>query len=189
MKLTADALNHLLQQNSWAGEMLHPFSGKVIRIALPPLKSTLMIDGAGEFSAAAPDTIVDAEISLSPGAAMRLLMQPGAAPSLAVLQGDMELATTVGKVLQGLRWDLEEDLSRIVGDLPAHQLTQAGSRIKRELGRQAAATAGMFAEYWLEEAPLIAKRRHLQQFSRDVDGLRDDVERLAKRLESLEKKR
>ena len=189
MKLTADALNHLLRQNSWAGEKLRPFSGKVVRIALPPLKSTLMIDGAGEFSAAAPDTAVDAEISLSPGAAIRMLLQPDAAPSLATLQGDMELATTVGKVLQGLRWDAEEDLGRIVGDIPAHQLTQTGNRIKQELGRQAASFTGMFAEYWLEEQPLIAKRRHLEQFSREVDTLRDDVERLAKRMESLEQKR
>jgi ubiquinone biosynthesis protein UbiJ len=44
----------------------------------------------------------------------------------------------------------------------------------------------MFAEYWLEEQPLIAKRRHLEQFSRAVDALHEDTERLAKRLEKLE---
>jgi ubiquinone biosynthesis accessory factor UbiJ len=186
---SADALNHLLRQNSWAGWKLRPLCGKVIRLALPPFRTTLMIDGAGEFSAVTPDTAHDAEISLSPGAALRLLLQPGAAPGLVTLQGDMEVAATVGQVLQGLRWDFEEDLSRITGDIPAHQIARTGSRIRQEAERQAASVAGMLAEYWLEESPLIAKRVHLERFSRAVDTLRDDAERLAKRLEILEQKR
>lgn len=189
MKLTVDALNHLLRQNSWTIEKLRPFSGKVIRVTLPPFNSTLMIDGGGEFSGAAPESAIDAEISLSPAAALRLILQPEAASNLVTLQGDMELATTVGKVLQGLRWDAEEDLSRIVGDIPAHQLTQTGNRIRQEIGRQAASFAGILAEYWLEEQPLIAKRPHLERFSREVDTLRDDAERLTKRIASLEQKR
>lgn len=187
MKLTADALNHLLRQNTWAAEQLRPYAGKVVRLTLPPLQTTLAINGAGEFAAAAPDAPVDAEISLTPGAALRLLLQPDAAANLATLHGDTQLATAVGKVLHGLRWDAEEDLSRIVGDIPAHELSRAGARIKHELGRQAWSIAGMFAEYWLEERPLIAKKRHLEQFARDVDALRDDAERLAKRIERLEK--
>lgn len=186
MKLTAEALNHLLRQNGWASEQLRPFSGKVIRLTLPPFHSTLSIDQAGEFAAAAPDTPADAEIGLTPGAAIRLLVEPDAANGLVSLQGDSELASAVGKVLRGLRWDAEEDLSRIVGDIPAHELSQAASRIRREIGRQAWSIAGMFAEYWQEEQPLIAKKRHLEQFARDVDALRDDVERLAKRIERLE---
>ena len=186
MKLTADALNHLLRQNSWAAEKLRPFAGKVVRLALPPLQNTLCIDGIGEFAPAPPDAAVDAEIILTPGAALRLLFQPEAAASLVSLQGDPQLASTVGKVLQGLRWDAEEDLSRIVGDIPAHEMGQAGMHVRRELQRQAQSLAGMFAEYWLEEQPLIAKKRHLENFSRDVDTLRDDIERLTKRLQKLE---
>jgi len=189
LRLTADALNHLLRQNTWAAEKLRMHAGKTIRIAVPPFTSTLTVDGNGEFLSAAAASPIDAEIQLSAGAALRMLLQNGAASHAAMLQGDMELATSVGKVLQGLRWDLEEDLSRVVGDIPAHQLTQTGSHIRQELGRKASSLAGMFAEYWLEEQPLIAKKRHLDQFSRDVDTLRDDAERVTKRLEALEQKR
>lgn len=189
MRLTADALNHLLRQNSWAAEKLRPHAGKTIRIAISPLESTLMLDGAGEFSPASPDVQPDAEILLSAGAALRLLVAPEAAMNLAVLRGDMELAGAVGNVLRHLRWDVEEDLSRIVGDIPAHQLNQTGMRIRQEIGRQAASIAGMFAEYWLEEQPLIAKKTHLAEFSGKVDALRADAERLEKRLQRLEQKR
>lgn len=186
MKLSADALNHLLRQNSWAAGQLQPYAGKTVRLSLPPLQSTLTINAAGEFDAVTGND-ADATIALTPTAALRLLLQPESAASLATLSGDMQLATAVGKVLHGLRWDAEEDLSRVVGDIPAHELSRAGSAIKHELARQAQAIAGMLAEYWLEEQPLIAKKRHLEQFSREVDALRDDVERLEKRLQHLER--
>jgi ubiquinone biosynthesis protein UbiJ len=187
LKLTADALNHLLRQNSWATEQLRPYAGKVIRISLPPLHTTLAIDSTGEFNAVPSDTPHDAEIGLTPIAALRALLEPGNANGLATLHGDAEFAAAIGKVLRGIRWDAEEDLSRVIGDIPAHELSQAGKRLKQELGRQALSAAGMLSEFWLEEQPLIAKRRHIDAFSKDVDALRDDIERLAKRLERLEK--
>jgi ubiquinone biosynthesis accessory factor UbiJ len=186
-QLNAHFLNHLLRQNRQAQEELCAYAGKVVRIALPPLQSTLIVLEDGLFAPALADAAVDAEIGLPPSAALRVLLDPASASSLVSLQGDTELAASIGKVLRELHWELEEDLSRIVGDIPAHQLTQAATRIKNELGRQALSLAGMFADYWLEEQPLIAKRRHLEQFARDVDALRDDAERLEKRLSKLEK--
>lgn len=189
MKLTADALNHVLRQNTWTGEQLRPFAGKVVRISVPPLGVTLAIEPCGEFATAPLDANIDAEIVITPSSALRILLEPETASSAATLQGDTGLGAAVGKVLQGLRWDVEADLSRIIGDIPAHELSRASTRIRDEISRQALSLAGMFSEYWLEEQPQIAKKRHLEQFSQEVDALRDDVERLAKRLERLEKNR
>lgn len=189
MKLSARALNHLLSQNSWAEEKLKPHAGKVVQLSLTPLVSVLAITGSGHFESAPAGALPDASITLAPSAVLRVLFDPAAAAAVSRIDGDAGLAGAVGNVLQGLRWDVEEDLSRVIGDIPAHQLTQGGQKIRQELGRQAWAVAGMLAEYWLEEEPLIAKRRHLEQFSHDVDTLRDDVERLAKRLEKLEQSR
>lgn len=186
MNPAADILNHLLLQNPWAQDALRPYAGNVVGLALPPLQATLFILDSGLFAPAADNAVEDASIHMPFSALPRLLLQPQEAASLAELQGDTELASAVGKVLRQMRWDAEEDLSRIVGDIPAHQLTQAGARIKNELGRQALSLAGMFSEYWLEEQPLIAKRRHLEQFAKEVDALRDDVERLEKRTARLE---
>lgn len=188
MKPTADVLNHLLRQNGWAVAQLQPFAGKAVRISIPPFSSTLLIKPTGEFAPALHETAVDAEIGLTPGSALRALFDPASTAASATLTGDTELGTAVGKILRQLRWDAEADLSRIVGDIPAHELAKAATHIRQEFGRQAFALAGMFSEYWLEEQPQIAKRRHLEQFARAVDALRDDVERLNKRLEQLENK-
>ncbi len=188
-QLNAHFLNHLLDQNSWAADRLRPLGGKAIELALPPFRTRLLILDNGQFDPAPDETAVLASLSLRPGAALRFMLDRQLDATQLSIEGDTELATEVGKVLQGLRWDIEEDLSRVVGDIPAHQLTETGTHIRRELGRQAASIAGMFAEYWLEEDPLITKKTHLAQFSRDVDALREDAERLEKRLERLEQSR
>lgn len=180
------ALNHLLRQNVWAVTRLHPYAGKTICLNLPPISSMVTLVDGGEFVPAIENAIPDATITLKPTAALRRLTgQPLRADDYR-LEGDAELATNVGKVLQQLEWEVEEDLSRLIGDVPAQQLVNFGKRAVDEGRRQAESLAGMFAEYWLEEQPLIAKKHHLEQFAAEVDTLRNDVERLTKRLEKLE---
>lgn len=188
MNFSVDALNHLLRQNSWAAERLRPYAGKVVRLTLAPLELTLLIDAAGEFTPAPEDVTPDAGVALTPASALRLWLLQDAPPELMVMQGDPALATLLGEILRNLRWDAEEDLSRIVGDIPAHQLSRAGSHIVSELRRQAWSVAGQFAEYWLEEQPLIAKQRHLDGFSRDIAALQADIERIEQRIQDLEQR-
>jgi ubiquinone biosynthesis protein UbiJ len=100
----------------------------------------------------------------------------------------MVLARDVLFVAQNLRWDVEEDLSRVFGDIIAHRLAGAGAAFLRwqrdsveNLARQATA-------YWTEEQALIASKQDIEHFGRAVDVLRDDVARFEKRLELLERR-
>ena len=45
-----------------------------------------------------------------------------------------------------------------------------------------------FAEYWIEEQPLLARPADVRQFLTDADQLRDDLARLEKRIEILTRK-
>lgn len=185
MSLAADALNHVLHQNAWAAERLRPYAGRTVRLSLLPFEASFAISDNGDFLPAPEGATAEASILLTPTAALRLLAdQPP--EKLVKVEGDGDLAAEIGKVLHLLQWEYEEDLSRLIGDIPAHQLVSLGKRVAAEGRRQAESLAGMFTEYWLEEQPLIAKSRHLKQFSKEVDALRDDVERLAKRLEKLD---
>jgi ubiquinone biosynthesis protein UbiJ len=84
-----------------------------------------------------------------------------------------------------MQWEYEEDLSKVIGDAPAHQLSQFGRKAAAELRNQTLNIADMFAEYWQEERPLIAKKRHVSQFMQDVEELREAVDRMEKRLNKL----
>jgi ubiquinone biosynthesis protein UbiJ len=84
-----------------------------------------------------------------------------------------------------LRWDLAEDLSKVFGDVFAQRMVSEGRRFaawNREAGEKLAQN---FAEYWIEEQPLLARPADVRQFLTDADQLRDDLARLQKRIEIL----
>ena len=191
--INASFLNHLLAQQPWAKDQLCLHAGKTIQLEIPPISLRLTIESNGEFSAfsantdsiSAQNTSSDAILSLPPSAALRMALQGKLDTSKVTMQGDTALAASVGKVLRELSWDIEEDLSRVVGDIPATKIVSMGKQFLQQGKQQSASFAAMLAEYWQEETPLIAKRHHLEQFTTEVDELRDATERLAKKVAKL----
>ncbi|HEY7986284.1 MAG TPA: SCP2 sterol-binding domain-containing protein [Methylophilaceae bacterium] len=190
-QLNVSFLNHLLAQQPWAKDKLCVYAGKTVRLEIPPISLLLLIESNGEFSALNTDlknySAPDATLVLPPFAALRMALHGTLDTSQITMQGDTELAASVGKVLRELSWDVEEDLSHLVGDIPANKIISMGKQFLQQGKQQSANLAAMLAEYWQEENPLITKRRHLERFAAEVDELRDATERLAKRIEALNK--
>lgn len=101
------------------------------------------------------------------------------------IRGDTELGHKFGNILSGLDIDWEEQLSRLTGDVVAHEigngvrdLTHWGSQVLHNLGLDV-------QEYLQEEVGLLPPRAEIEAFLSDVDTLRDDVERLQERIAHL----
>lgn len=177
-------INHLLVQEPWATRKLALHAGKVARIdtGLVVLQLRIAADGLLESAAdAAPNVTIRMKLSDLP-----LMMQNRErAFSYVQVEGDAEFANAVSQVSQGVRWEAEDDLSRLVGDIAARRIV-SGSRAMFDAAQ---ATRRRLeenvAEYFLEEQPLLVRPQAVTDFSADVAELRDDVERLAKRIERL----
>ncbi len=105
------------------------------------------------------------------------------------LGGDSELAERFFELLQRLRPDPEEELSQLIGDVPAHQLARL-ARGGVALARRALATGTEnLAEYFAHERADLVPRAEGEQFLRGVDALREDVDRLSARLDALAQRR
>lgn len=184
-KLLVGALTHLLSRENWARERLRPFAGAVVRIDGGPLTFALRIDEHGLLVDAAPAAAADVTLTLPDNAPLRLLLDRTSLFAGIRLAGSADIAEALAFVFRNLRWDVEEDLARVVGDIPAYRL----SRIGRQLGSQARDGAGRLmanvAEYATEEAGLLAAKRDIAGFAAAVDGLRDDLARLEKRIQRL----
>jgi ubiquinone biosynthesis protein UbiJ len=183
--LTAAALNHLLHDAAWARARLAPFHGATIRVVVPPMISTFSVAADGTLRADS-DAQPAATITLSPAVAFRLLVAKDETARAEVdVQGDAALAGALTRVLAALEWDAEEDLSRVVGDVAAHRMASA-ARSLADWHRQLAANVSRAAgEYLTEERPVVASPAALRDFAAEVDALRDDTERLGKRIERL----
>jgi ubiquinone biosynthesis protein UbiJ len=179
------AINHLLGQASWAREKLVPFAGHAAQIKLPPFEAAFLIGPDGCISAPAPEANLEVSISLPAATPLLALQGKDAVMRAARIEGSAEFAEALGFVIRNLRWDAEEDLSTIVGDIAAHRIVTG---TKEFLGWQQQAAqnlAANLAEYFTEEQPLIARRADIAEFTSNIDGLRDDVARLEKRLQRL----
>ena len=75
------------------------------------------------------------------------------------LSGDTAFAAVVAGVLRELRWDAEEDLSKLIGDIAAHRLVQAGRSFSAWQREAALNLAQGAAEFWTEEQPLLASQQ------------------------------
>ena len=58
------------------------------------------------------------------------------------IEGDVQLAAEVNWLTDHVRWDLEEDLARVMGDAPAHGLAQAAKTMAQALRQFVGAGAG-----------------------------------------------
>jgi ubiquinone biosynthesis protein UbiJ len=183
--LATRVLQHIITQNSWANAVLKPFAGQSVQFNLAAVRTTLVILEDGSLALAGAGNIADASITIPLPLLLRLLAKDDAAKLQIRIDGDTHLATELAKVLANMQWDYADDLSKIVGDVPAQKLDQLGRHAVTSVKNTGINLVQMLSEYWQEEQPLIAKKRHVEQFNTDVDTLGADVARFEKRLAKL----
>ena len=136
------------------------------------------------------DSHADALISGSPPALLQLLKTASPAEGRSSLQirGDAEIADLYRDLFAAARPDLEEELSRWLGDMPARHLSRL-ARSVRAWARRARRTAGEnIAEYLQEEGRDLVAIPEMEEFLRGVDSVRDGVERIEARLRGIEQR-
>jgi ubiquinone biosynthesis accessory factor UbiJ len=148
--------------------------------------------------AASPDRLVlsrenvaaDATLSGTPMALMSLAHE---APEEVIRRGDVKMegngdvAAAFQELLQLLRPDLEAELARVIGDVPAYG---AGQLLRKALqfGRSSANTAALnVGEYFTHEKRELVPQAEAADFLHGVDELRESADRLAARVALLEK--
>jgi ubiquinone biosynthesis protein UbiJ len=185
--LSTSVMQHLLAQNAWAAPMLKPYAGQSVQLNFVLFKTTLVILENGSLASAGETNIPDAIITIPPSLLPRLIAKDESAKLQIQVDGDTHLATTIAKVFAQIRWDYEDDFSKVIGDVPAYQIGEFARNTTNTVKQTSINLAEMLSEYWQEEKPMLAKKRHIEQFNTDIDTLRADTERLEKRLNKLAK--
>ena len=183
--LAGAPLNHLLRANGWARESLKPHAGKTVCVRCAPFSVSLKIVESGEVTPATAGAVPDATLSVSPGLLLRMAAQDDAAWRDIVIDGDTALAGAVHHLWRHLRWDAEEDLSHLFGDVAAHRMTGSVNAVAQWAKMSGENLLRSMSEYWTEERPAIAAAGDLSRFAAEVDVLRDDLARLEKRISRL----
>lgn len=123
-------LNHVLMQEKEAQDRLARRKGNVIHVRWGVFALDLLVTPAGLFDrapvSAKPDLMV-AVAAESPLVVAQSVL--AGKPPPVKIEGDVQLAAELGWLAENLRWDVEEDLSRVIGDIPAHAIADAGRKM------------------------------------------------------------
>lgn len=179
------ALNHLLEGATWAKDRLAPFAGRHARLVMPPFEAAFIVTSIGLCTAADDDTAPDVIVHLPADAPLRLLQGIERVMAGVRVEGNAEFATELSFVFRHLRWDAEEDLSHLVGDIAAHRLVQGAERFAGWQHQAAQNLAANLAEYLALENPLLVSRREFDAHREGISRLNSDLIRLEAHSKTL----
>lgn len=111
----------------------------------------------------------------------------GARGSLQI-RGDAEIADLYRELLAAARPDLEEELSRFIGDIPARHLSLVAKSVRTWAQRSRRIARENMAEFLQEEGRDLVTSTELQEFLRGVDEVREAADRMEARLSGLEQR-
>ena len=185
-------LNRGLPRSPRARQLCAELEGRSVALEIRAITRLRVASTGQALSVMRDDAPADATLA---GGPLSLLALAGESAQ-AVLQrgevaisGDAELAQKFRELAALLRPDLEEELSLLLGDVPAHQLGRLG-RLGLTWSRRAAATTlANLAEYLGHERADLVPRNEGEQFLRGVDAVREGVDRLGARIELLARRR
>ena len=140
-------LNHVLMQEPEARARLARQKGRVVRVQWRGWGAQLAATPAGLCELAAADGPPDLVLTLADESPLALAQAAlkgalhGEKPAVRI-EGDVQLAAEVNWLADHVRWDVEEDLARLLGDAHAHALAQAGRALAQGLRQIAAGLPG-----------------------------------------------
>ena len=179
-KLKIVLINHLLNQNDWMQSKLKPYSGMIIQLEIDALLLKFAVDNKGQLSANSSEILPDACIQMTIKSLIELITQKKR--NGITVKGNLDLANDFSKVIEALEWDIEEDLSHVIGDIPATEITKISKRLLKDKKNNIRNLAENFIEYWQEENKILSKNHDLDIFNGHVDELAEDVDRVEAKI-------
>ena len=196
IQLLEKALNRYLALDPEAFKKLARLSGKVMTLEITDWHTTLyLLPNATGISLKSSKCLfekstdtIHAEIK---GTSLNLLRmgltqpkdQNATAKSLTI-KGDIHLAHQITQILQQLEINWEEPLSRITGDVIAHQIGVLAHRFKHWKSKTKHQVSQNITEYLQEESRQLPTREEVEYFFSSIAQLKNDIARFESTLKN-----
>jgi ubiquinone biosynthesis protein UbiJ len=183
-QMALSALNHVLRQQAWARDRLRAHAGRTVRIVvatpLGPARADARIadEGMLEVAEVASPTVT---LSMTPSidALFGILRDgPRGLTGHLKVDGDVMVAAAVGEIAQHLRWDVEEDLSKVFGDRVAHRMGETVREGVRQSDELRGRVETGLRQFLVQEDPQLVGHEDLRTLSKAIEGLEAVIRRV-----------
>jgi ubiquinone biosynthesis protein UbiJ len=190
--LLLQGLNALLRRETWAREQLGVHSGKSLRLEAGDrciVQASIASDGL--LQPCDPAVMPDVALQVP---ADRLHELPAVwrreglagVTGLMQIRGDAALARLVSELAQTLRWDVEDDLSRLVGDVLAVRLMSGARHLASGLRQAAHRMRGNVEDYLGSESGIAVRTAECSAWAARGQALASRLDGLEARVRRLE---
>ena len=187
----ADVLNRNIAEITPAREIASELNGTTvaIRVRDSALGAYFVFDD--DVVALATEYTDDPDVVIT-GSLITLARMMQGSGEAAIRSGDVDLtgdaatAQRFQKLLGLAQPDIEEELSRVIGDVAAHRIAEIARGVGKWARDARSTMGGNIREYLQEESREVPTRYEVDRFAKQVGTLRDDVERVAARLKRFE---
>jgi ubiquinone biosynthesis protein UbiJ len=183
----ARVLNRNIRESTRASELCQRLDGKLIAIRVRDTALSAWFEMGSDALYLTTDHDGEPDVVIT-GSLVALALMAGEdaiRDGSLDLTGDAATAQAFQQLLTHARPDIEEELSTVIGDTAAHGLGE----LTRAVGQWARQTRSIMGdnirEYLQEESRDVPSRYEVERFSKQVNELRDDVDRLAARIGRL----
>ena len=186
------ALNRAMALDPETRDGLRALDGRrlVLRLAAPALALQVRVEGERLRVGPVEGEEADLSVRATLGGLIAQLpfMRRDDAPGVGTLriEGDADLARRLQRLAERFDPDWQQPFVAAFGDIVGVQVAQAIAAALRGAKAAAGAVATNTSEFLQHESRDVLPRAELDAFFDDVDGVRDDVERLAARIARLQ---
>ena len=188
--MAARMLNKLLLREEWARDRLARHAGKTAGFDVGHINLALSIQADGLVQPSDKAVVPNVRLIIPASRLSELpevlrARDPSRLTELMHIEGDAGLAQVVSELAKDLRWDLEDDLAKVVGDVAATRIVRAADGVRA--GAQAAVSrlAGNVEEYLSEESTWLVKRSAYDDWAKATQVLAQKLDRLDQRVALL----
>jgi ubiquinone biosynthesis protein UbiJ len=185
-------INHVLGTEPWASAELARHASKTILLQLPLGNLCFEIKTDGLLTVLKEIDSPSLTLEVSTKALSDLAGSAGSLREQAFkavkITGDADLAQLLGRLAGQLRWEYEEDLARLVGDVPANFAVRQGKKFMSATRSAATDLLDNVVEYVSEEKKVLLNKRDFMVRKSELSELRESVDRMEKRIQLLEQK-
>lgn len=191
-QLAFRVLNAMLLREPWALQKIASHAGKTVQLNVSKYTIRLGIESDGTVSQADDEATPNVTLTINDESLRQLptaISQKASIDELASLlhiEGDAGLARLVSELARDLRWDIEGELSQIVGPFVASMIMKTLQKAKetsQDLGNRSVANVSEFLSH---ESKILVPAVMMRGLTDDIQEVREQIQQLEQRLKRLQ---